>query len=420
MKGAHLVLRNREAFLQLCAVFLTNVGNGMQILASGAMLYKETGTAAAFGFLFVFEYATSFLFQISAGPITDRGHAKFSAFFAELLRGIFIIVALVPMMGGNTWFIFLISLFTNLMKPFYRTGSFAMAPLILPKEYLLTFSSLSSMMLQCGVFLGAAITGFLLVKLSPITIIGLNACSYILSATFIGLSDVPGQTIRDGFKDGHLATIMRHLVSWDVYRDEILGILSDLRKSPSALAPAILCAMDFVAMTFINVLFLPLIKKFGLENQWISYWDAAFAIGAIFGAFLAIPHASKKLAATRLWPALLLQALLFAAAPGMLGLGSYSPAVFVIWMLALGLANGYSVPVFVFAAQVCLPGLRLGRISSIRQFSIATLSAFAVPLLAQLVDRESGIITAFFIIAAASALFSMGALMVGRRYGGAI
>ena len=78
---------NRDARLMLCATLVSNIGNGIQTLTIGKLLYDSTGSVAAFGFVIVVEYLMLFLANALAGSAADRYRPRRTLVTVDSVRG---------------------------------------------------------------------------------------------------------------------------------------------------------------------------------------------------------------------------------------------------------------------------------------------------------------------------------------------
>src|SRR5579871_2387659 len=84
----------------LGSVFITNIGNGMHTLTVGKLLFDRTGSAVAFGGVFIAEYVINFLIQLFAGSLVDRSDVKKVVTVTDVGRGVFIIGASLLIWSG--------------------------------------------------------------------------------------------------------------------------------------------------------------------------------------------------------------------------------------------------------------------------------------------------------------------------------
>ncbi|MEK5492618.1 MFS transporter [Paenibacillus sp. FSL R7-0297] len=356
-------------------VLITNIGNGMYTLAVGKLLYDQTGSSTPFALLLMMEAVLTFSTQAIASSAVDRGRAKQCAFIAESIRGLAVLTAAAFVFAGHPASILLAAVIINLLRPFYRTASFAIGPMIADGKQLAVYNARTSTFFQIGQFLGAGIAGVVISFLSPEVAIALNGISYLLSALCIGLAAIPGQKLRarQGSGFGSALASISPKRFWREWTD-LLALV--LRKNAKVLGLAVLCTADFIVVSFINISYAPILETMDAPSWWLSIWDSAFSIGAIAGAYLfgRMDHSQIRMNRTAL--ALVVQGLNIAA----IGLMNH-PVWLSPLMLFLGVSNAFSVSSFTYSLQLTAPAEFHGRISGIRQFFISAATMLVIPLL---------------------------------------
>lgn len=125
-------------------VLITNIGNGMYTLAVGKLLYDQTGSSTPFAMLLMLEAILTFSTQAIASSAVDRGRAKQCAVIAEAIRGFAVLTASAFVFAGHTASILLAAIVINLLRPFYRTASFAIGPMIADGKQLAVYNARTS------------------------------------------------------------------------------------------------------------------------------------------------------------------------------------------------------------------------------------------------------------------------------------
>ncbi len=370
-------LRNPKVLIPL-GVLITNIGNGMNTLAVGKILYDKTGAVSAFAFLLVIQNVLKLLTQAIASSSVDRGRAKQSAFIAEFLRGLVVIICAIIAFKGYVSSIFLATIIISLLGPFYKTASFAIGPMIADGNSLARYNARTSTCLQVGQLLGAGIAGIIISFTSPLFAIVLNGFSYIVSATCIGISIIPNQKIftRKGkrIKDT-VSTIgfKKFFVEW-------YDLIKNLKENPIVLSLVFLCTFDIIMVSFINIAYVPILTEMKSPMWWLGIWDSAFAIGAIIGAN--IFGNLKNLQCPLKWTAvsLITQGLF------VIGFGLHSVEIVVISTFFIGISNAISVSSFNYSLQKTAAKSFHGRVSGVRQFMTSLMISIFLPVLSLLLS----------------------------------
>ncbi|GCF08002.1 MFS transporter [Dictyobacter arantiisoli] len=358
-----------SASLVLTAVFISNIGNGMNTITVGRALYDKTGNVLAFGIVIIIQYFINSLMYIFSGTLVDRHSPKLVCILADVVRGIFICIASFFVLSQQgQWWIFVSVIVINIITPFYNSATFALAPVIAPGPTLIRYNTLFVALLQAGQLIGTALVGFILEYFHVSVSFGLDGLSYLLSAIVIGMAYIPRVDIK-------LPECHRFWLN-DLYNDW-REIRCCLRLNTALFLHIILCAGDFLAVNFINLSYVPMVTLwYGNNNYWLSIFDGSFAIGAILATFIA-PRIMKY-RDVRVVTALCLglEALFFACLSAV-----HIPYVTIIAMLGLGISNASSIIILMTYLQRRIVGPIKGRIAAIRQLIISLFTVALIPFI---------------------------------------
>ena len=92
---------SRNLILLLVAVFISNVGNGIQVIAINKWIYDKTNSAALIGGVVILDYIISFLVQFITGTIIDRSNSKKIYLLCDLLRAVIFFVLSISMLKSD-------------------------------------------------------------------------------------------------------------------------------------------------------------------------------------------------------------------------------------------------------------------------------------------------------------------------------
>lgn len=358
-------------------MFVSNIGNGMYILAIGIILYKSTGQTSTFTFMVVLQAILSFLTQSFASVISDKGFAKIAASSAELLRGFIIILCGLGAMFYSVKFLVIAAALLSLLQPFYRTSIFVIGPLIAQNTALAKYNARVSAFQQAGQLIGAAIAGLIIAVFSPYVAIFINGLSYLFSAYTMRVSEIPEQ-------EELLAKFIKSLKFiglTTVIKDWWL-LIKHLASHISIFFLSFLGITDIIIASYLNVIYAPLLGHFHVGSYWISIWDSLFAFGAILGAILFGRlkrfHNNIKLSIIGLTT----EAALFF-------LFSVSgPEEIVVLMFLIGIANSVSISSFSLSLQVNSKQELMGRVSGVRQLCVSLSTLLVLPILSGAVNQS--------------------------------
>jgi MFS transporter, DHA3 family, macrolide efflux protein len=396
---------NRQARLMLAANCVTNIGNGIQTIAVGKLLFDQTGSIAAFGWVIVFQYAVTFLLQFVAGPWVDRGNPKRICVAVDGVRGAVICVVTLlitrqhPVLGA-----LLVTLAVQVGRPFYRSALFALEPLLVAKQELTRYNGLSSTAIQTGQLAGMFLCGWVIRVQGAEAALFWNGASFLAASALvagigIGAAVRPEETT---LADGALVRLRAIVDDWKKAMQVV--------RRDAVLAPLIMLgAADYVMVDMLNLAIVPLVsERFNGEPLWLSLLDGGFAVGAII-AGLFVDRVNQRLGLDRsIVVGVGVQALCFL----LLTLGGH-PYLTLVWIFGMGAANTVSLTVLVSALQGRLDRSMRGKIGSMRSLYIALTAGAAVPAVAHAgaLSLRYGLLVSAML----GASFLVGALLVVRR-----
>lgn len=345
----------------------------MYTLAVGKILYDKTGATSSFAFILILETILAFSTQMFASSVSDRGKAKQSAFIADFIRGFGVTACGISALMGYPIGIVFATFIINLLKPFYRTATFKMGPMIAEGQNLARYNGRVSACSQMGQLIGAGVSGIIITFFSAYLAIILNGVSYIISAICIGISNIPNQNIfeKEEFSIKKIIGVFNVRELYVEWNDLIKYVV----KTPILLWLLILCTTDFIIASFVNISYAPLLQISNSANWWISVWDCAYAIGAILGALIYGRLKNFNNPVNIISTCVLIEGL------ALIGLDFHSAIVATVSMFVVGITNIISFCSFNYSLQnISIKGFH-GRISGIKQLFIAVSTTIIVPMI---------------------------------------
>ena len=356
-------------------MLISNIGNGMYLLAVSVILYRSSGSSTMFAWLLVYQAVAVLAMQLFASVGADRGHAQRLAVAAELTRALIVALGAFGASTGYSSVLVLCGVLLSLVQPFFRTSIFKIGPLIADGEDLAKYNARTSTFQQLGQFLGAAAAGGLM-SVWLVLPLWINAISYLASAFFTAVCLIPDQVPAARWRVffPQLFHPRRALTDWWEGMRYVV-------RSPLVLGVCVFAAVDLIFINVINVSYAPMLRALELSNTWISTWDVCFAIGAIIG----VNVFGRTVLLHNRWPVLAL--CLTAEA----GLSAYlivrSPVTIAGVMVLVGTANSLSTSAFAFYLQTHGSKEMIGRIAGVRQLCTTVLSAALMGWLSSGVDE---------------------------------
>lgn len=276
-----MILKNKNYIALSSSVFVSNVGNGLNNIILGKVLYDKTGNIYSFGIMFVVEHLFNLLLGAWSGFFVDRNNSRGICIFSDFSRGgIIILTTMVYFYSDNYIWIIIGVLFNNLIKPFNRAAAFSLPVELFSLDNLFKFNVWMNIALQSGYLIGASLVYPLLKYGGTYFAFYINGISYLLSAFFISQTFL----IREAKSVEKLASNEKII---SLFFKEWLHILNFLRGSREVVLLALLSSVGFLVITIFNLLLVPIVEKnFNSDQRWLSYLEVIFALGTIASGYL--------------------------------------------------------------------------------------------------------------------------------------
>ncbi|WP_250445196.1 MFS transporter, partial [Actinotalea sp. C106] len=197
------------------------VGNALTLVTLPVLVYQRTGDPLITGLLAAFEGLPYLLLGLPAGALVDRWGARVTMLTTTALSAV--AMASIPVADHlgvlSTTQLLLVALATSSCFVFFDAGSFGAVPALVGRAGIgPAMAKLSGVSTVIGLA-GPAAAGVLLVVLAPVTLIAVDAATYVLSLLL--LLPVRWAEARSGPGRGALADIaegLRYLWQQDVIR----------------------------------------------------------------------------------------------------------------------------------------------------------------------------------------------------------
>ncbi len=276
------LFKNKTFALFFAGNAISLIGWGFNFIAVGWIVIDLTGSEIALGQLNALATLPGLVIAIYAGTIIDRMNRKHLLVTLDIIRMLAVIAIPILMWTQHfaLWNIYTMAFIIGLgSSMFWPTASAFTQEIVGEKDYLAA-NSLLSASYQSGSLLGSALGGFIIHWFGADIALFLDACTYLISSTLIGLAThttsveiSEHEKIRDTFRGG-FSYIRRHKL--------LFGF------SSSTVFADVAIWGNFTVLTIafsVNVLDAGA-RGFGLL-------DGAYGIGALLSSFLAILFARK-------------------------------------------------------------------------------------------------------------------------------
>ena len=180
-ESAVAVLRNRKFLSLWIAQVVTQVGGNMVLFGLTVEVFALTGKSTSVSLLILSFLVPAVIFGAIAGVYVDRLDRRLILVITNVARGaLFLLLLVAPQ---DVLIICLITAAISTLSTFFGPAEIAMIPVVVPRRQLLPANSLHIVTLQAAFFLGFALLGPLVVKISnQQVLLVLVAASYFLGA----------------------------------------------------------------------------------------------------------------------------------------------------------------------------------------------------------------------------------------------
>lgn len=269
------VLHIKSFFLILVSQFLSNLAFNMQHFVLIFIIYGLTRSNTAVSAVILSFTIPAILFSLISGVHVDRWDKRKILFFTNLIRGILILLFLVP--GLHVGFMYTITFLIALATQFFIPAGSAAVPLLVPQRLIMSANSILYLGVYATMFLGYIFAGsFLLILGKDITIVFLAAL-FFASAFFI-LPIKPQYRNRDTKSKDTETSFFREL-------HEILPFIKKTKKVVQALVVLTIAQAIIFMFAVLGPGYVATILKIEVERLSLILIAPA-ALGMMIGAFL--------------------------------------------------------------------------------------------------------------------------------------
>jgi hypothetical protein len=420
------VLRLRDFRLLWTGESISLLGDQFFLIAMPWLVLQLTGNALAMGTILAVAGAPRALFMLVGGALTDRFSPRLLMLGSNLLRLVMVAALSGLVLTGliQLWMLYVFALMFGLVDAFFFPAQSAMVPRLVGREQLQSGNALLQGMAQMSMFLGPVLAGILIAVLDGGSIqmagsgqtlpdmrgigvaFALDALSFLASAITLSLirerqMAVAGKTGEA--EEGVWSSIWTGLAS--LWRDKVLRTWFIM-----------IAAMNLLVTGPIMV-GIPVLANSRLPEGAAAYGiiNSAFGAGSLVGIIAA--GILPKPAPRRM--GLIMAALTMTLGVELPIMGLSGSTILTAGVcLAMGMAQGYIVILFVTWLQMRTPAAMLGRMMSLLMFAVVGLAPLSTSVAGAMIDLN---LTAVFMVAgvALMALVTLGTLSRSVREMGA-
>lgn len=274
------VLASRNFRLLWLGQAISVFGDKFTEVAIPILVYAITGSAKQLGFAFLVQVLSTLVFGLLAGVVADHWHKKLTMVWSDILRAILLglIVAVAYLFDGSSSqlpALYALSFVMTAVKQFFTPAKVATIPEIVAESQLMAANSLDQSTMTLISFLGYAAAGVLVDQIGVVVAFLINIGTYLLSALFIVLIQMPPQAIKEkaAAKPSILAGIREGFA--------LIGSVPILQGTAvlSVIAPTAVGATQVLLLLFSHDVLHADASGYGLL-------EGTFGLGIAFGAFM--------------------------------------------------------------------------------------------------------------------------------------
>ncbi|MGQ8874220.1 MFS transporter [Paenibacillus sp. TSA_86.1] len=395
----------RNIRLLALAIFISNIGSGMQLIAVSKLLYDRTNSATSIGIVIILQYVVMFIVQFISGTVVDRSNQKSILVISDFTKGLLIVGAGALFFFSpdtSLGYLFVILVIVNIVVPFFSNAQFTLTPeLVKDKDELLQANSILTTLFQAGQLIGSAIVASIIFFMSPAAALIIAGSLFFLSALNFKLIEF-NKKVKE--QKGEHKSIGAHFFGdWKV-------LFKEIGKEKSVLAHLLISSGDYMAVNIFNLMLIPVVAVHYNDNSfYISLFDSGFAIGSmIIVAYIA--SFSKKLGTNN---SAVVGLLLQSAILIILSINVHVIFAFLL-MVVYGSANSFSITIFNTNLQKRSTAEFMGRINSVKNFIVSLLTITLIPVLSHMFDIsiEYGLMASGIVLFT----YSLVSFLVGRNF----
>ncbi|MCT4688868.1 MFS transporter [Vallitalea sp.] len=363
----------RKIQMLLLAIFVTNIGNGIQAIAMSKWLYDYTGSALAYGGVILLDYVLSFLVQFISGALIDKSNPKKVYIFCDIIRGgIFITLSLFLDSSSALIIVSVSVAIVSLINSIYRTCYFKLLPMLVEdSSKLLMINGISSTVIQGGLLLGIAIVAPLLIIGGTKLAIIINAISFFVSALLMWL-----------IKFEYIIEPVKSIKKFNSILSDWYQVFLHIKADSSLLLHLIVSTANVMVVNFFNILLVPMVKTwYHNDSYYISLFDGSFTIGAVIIGIIISKIYGKLGLRSSSWLSLVVQGIIF-----FLLFINKITYISIALIALLGMTNGYSGLIFQTTLQQRVSHDMKGRIASFKHLLISVISLILIPIVSKCLD----------------------------------
>ncbi|MDA8441075.1 MAG: MFS transporter [Peptococcaceae bacterium] len=312
------LLKERDFSLLLSGQLISALGDKINYIALGILVFRATGSALAVGKMTIATLLPYLLFGLIAGVYVDRWDKKKTMIVSDVLRAC--LVALIPwVIGVSINLVYVITFLVTTVSLFFGPAKMAVIPTLFAREKIIAATSLAETVENVTEIAGYALAGVVAVIMTLDKVFYLDAATFVVSALTITLmqrgfgqetsriGSAVWQDIKEGIAFiGQTKALLVTLVSYCVVLlifsgfNPLIFVYALHTLHTSSLGLGVLEAMHAVGIT-VGGIVISVIGTPGGKGKWITggylvsgatiamlgllYWYPLALVGFLFTGF---------------------------------------------------------------------------------------------------------------------------------------
>jgi len=278
--SAFSVFRKRDFRLLWSAQLVSTVGTALTDLAAGILVFRETGSAAAVGLMFVATAVPTLLVGLIAGVFVDRYNRRNIMVTADVLRAL-VVISIPFLIQINIAFLYLAVAVVSTISQFFNPANDALLPEVATDEELAAANSWIMISSFGATSIGFALSGLLASAFDIDWAFYLDGLTFVISAVLL-------VTLRVGRIEAEEETSVKVVV------ENLREGISTLVHTPVLRSLFISGAPVFLSFGLWNVLLLPFaIDALGATEFEYGLQEGLTSVGFVIGSLLMAKYSDR-------------------------------------------------------------------------------------------------------------------------------
>lgn len=274
-----MVFRSRNYRIFAIGDIFSLLGNWIQRVATGWLVWQLTESAAWLGIVAFCELAPALLMSPLGGALADRGDPRMICIVTQTARMFQAAALCILTVTGliNIWLLVILSILRGALSALNQPARQALIPRLVAREELPSALAINSLNFNSGRFIGPPIAGFAIALYGPGFAFGLNALSFLAFIYALIVIDVPRLERTNVTRGKHA-----------IFTDIIDGLRFVLTHPGIRLLLGVLCIVSILIRPVTDMLPGFAARVFQQDALGLAWMTSSLGIGAMLGGYAVI------------------------------------------------------------------------------------------------------------------------------------